>query len=54
MITSLHMTHLVHFLASDSSGCFKKDKAQEVRVLARKSVGSSDSSISIQIPQTIE
>lgn len=53
-IASMHMTHLAHLLASASHGRFKKDKAQEVRVLARKSVGSSDSSISIQITQTIE
>lgn len=53
-ITSMHMTHLTHLLASASNGHFKKDKAQELRVLAQKSVGSSDSSISIQITQTIE
>ena len=54
MITSMHMTHLAHLLESASHGRFRKDKAQELRVLAQKSVGSSDSSISIQITQTIE
>lgn len=53
-ITSMHMTHLAHLLESTSHGHFKKDKAQELRVLAQKSIGSSDSSISIQITQTIE
>ena len=54
MITSMHMTHLAHLLESASHGRFRKDKAQELRVLAQKSVGSSDSSISIQITQTVE
>ena len=53
-IASTHMTHLTHLLDSASHGRFKKDKAQELRVLARKSVGSNDSSISIQITQIIE
>ena len=53
-IASMHMTHLAHLLETTSHGHFKKDKAQELRVLAQKSVGSSDSSISIQITQTIE
>ena len=53
-IASMHMTHLTHLLDSASHGRFKKDKAQELRILAQKSVGSNDSSISIQITQTIE
>ena len=53
-IASMHMTHLVHLLQTASNGHFKKDKAQELRALAQKSIGSSDSSISIQITQTIE
>ena len=53
-IASMHMTHLAHLLATTSHGRFKKDKAQALRILAQKSVGSSDSSISIQITQTIE
>ena len=53
-IASLHMTHLVHLLNSASRGRFKKEKSQELRVLAQRSVGSNDSSISIQITQTIE
>jgi transposase len=53
-IASMHMTHLAHLLETASHGHFKKDKAQELRVLAQKSVGSNDSSISIQITQTIE
>ena len=53
-IASMHMTHLAHLLESASHGHFLKDKAQELRILAQKSVGSSDSSISIQITQTVE
>lgn len=46
-IASMHMTHLVHLLGVTSHGHFKKDKALELRVLAQKSVGSSDGSLSI-------
>ncbi|MBR4426727.1 MAG: transposase, partial [Spirochaetales bacterium] len=53
-IASMHMTHLTHLLESASHGRFKKEKAQELRILAQKSVGSNDSSISIQITQSIE
>ena len=53
-IASMHMTHLAHLLETTSHGRFKKDKAQALRIHAQKSVGSSDSSISIQITQTIE
>ena len=54
LIASMHMTHLANLLKVASHGHFKKERAQELRVLAQKSVGSSDSSISIQITQTIE
>lgn len=53
-IASVHMTHLTTLLQVASHGHFKKEKAQELRILAQKSVGSNDSSISIQITQTIE
>lgn len=54
LIASMHMTHLTHLLVSASHGRFKKDKAQQLRALAQKSVGSNDESLSIQITQTIE
>ncbi len=54
LIASMHMTHLANLLRVASHGHFKKDKALELRVLAHRSVGSNDSSISIQITQTIE
>ena len=53
-IASMHLTHLKHLLSSNSHGRFKKDTAVELRVLAQKSVGSSDNSLSIQITQSIE
>ena len=53
-IASMHMTHLAHLLQEAFHGHFGKDKARELRVLAQKSVGVSDSSLSIQITQTIE
>lgn len=52
-ISSMHMTHLSHLLAAASHGHFKKEQAKELRVLAQKSVGASDSSLSIQITHTI-
>ena len=53
-IASMHMTHLAHILEVASHGHFGKDKARELRVLAQKSVGINDSSLSIQITHTIE
>ena len=53
-IASMHMTHLAHILEKASHGHFGKDTARELRVLAQKSVGINDSSLSIQITQTIE
>lgn len=53
-ITSMHLTHLTHLLKSSSHGHFQKETAIELRVLAQKSVGTSDKSLSIQITQSIE
>lgn len=52
-IASMHMTHLSNLLAKSSHGHFTKEQAKELRALAQKSVGASDSSLSIQITQTI-
>ena len=52
-ISSMHMTHLAHILEVASHGHFGKDKARDLRVLAQKSVGVNDSSLSIQITHTI-
>ena len=53
-IASMHLTHLSHVLEDASHGHFTKDHARELRVLAKKSVGINDSSLSLQITQTIE
>ena len=53
-IASVHMTHLAHLLEVASHSHFGKEKARELRVLAQKSVGVNDSSLSIQITHTIE
>ena len=42
-IASMHMTHLAHLLKVNSHGRFDKEMAQQLRVLAQKSVGASDS-----------
>ena len=52
-IASVHMTHLSHLLTTASHGHFNKETARQLRALAQKSVGNSDSTVSIQITQTI-
>ena len=52
-IASMHMTHLASLLMKNSRGHFTKERAKKLRVLARKSVGTSDSALSIQITHSI-
>ena len=52
-IASMHMTHLASLLIKNSHGHFTREQAKELRVLARKSVGTSDSALSIQITHSI-
>ena len=52
-IASMHLTHLKNLLVSNSHGHFKKEIALELRVLAQKSVGNFDKSLSVQITQSI-
>ncbi|MDO4522933.1 MAG: IS110 family transposase [Eubacteriales bacterium] len=52
-IASMLMTHLANLLAKSSHGHFTKEQAKELRVLTQKSVGASDSALSIQITHTI-
>ena len=52
-IASMHMTHLASLLMKNSRGHFTREQAKELRVLARKSVGTSDSALSIQITHSI-
>ena len=53
LISTMHMTHLANLLVKASKGHYTKEKAKELRVLAQQSVGSSDSSISIQITHMV-
>ena len=53
-IASMQMPHLAHLLEVASHGHFGKEKARELKILAQKSVGVNDSSLSIQITRTIE
>ena len=48
------LTHLAHLLKVNLHGRFDKKMAQQLRVLAQKSVGASDSSLSIQVTHTIQ
>ena len=48
------MITVAHLLEVASHGHFDKQTAKELRVLAQKSVGMNDSSLSIQITHTIE
>ena len=52
-ISSMHMTHLASLLMKTSHGHFTREHAKELRVLAWKSVGTSDSALSIQITHSI-
>ena len=52
-VASMHMTHMAHLLEVSSHGHFSKEDAKVLRVLAQKSVGASDSALSIQVTQTI-
>lgn len=50
----MHMTHLTHLLKVNSHGHFDKETAQQLRILAQKSVGANDSALSIQITHIIQ
>ena len=52
-IASMHMTHLASLLMKNSRGHFTREQSKELRVLAWKSVGTSDSVLSIQITHSI-
>ena len=50
----MHMTHLAHLLKVNSHGHFDKEMAQQIKVLAQKSVGAKDSALSIQVTHTLQ
>lgn len=53
LVASMHLTHLAHLLEANSHGRFKKDMARELRVLAKRSVGSGDRALALQITNSI-
>ena len=53
LISECNLTHLSHLLSDNSKGKFKRDKAIEIRDLARKSIGSNSDSVAFELKQTI-
>lgn len=53
-IAALHLTYLGNLLRKASHGHFGKEEAIALKSLAKSSVGTSDTSVSIQITQTLE
>lgn len=52
-ISQCHMTHLVSLLAKNSRGHYHRDKASEIRELARNSIGSNSPALAFELQQTI-
>lgn len=53
-IAALHLTYLGNLLRKASHGHFGKEEAIALKSLAKSSVGTSDTSVSIRITQTLE
>lgn len=52
-IAECNLTHLTHLLSNNSYKHFGRDKAIEIRELAKKSIGLNSDSISFELKQTI-
>ena len=52
-IAECNLTHLTHLLLNNSNKMFGKDKAIQIRELARKSIGLNSNSVSFELKQTI-
>lgn len=52
-IAKCNLTHLTHLLSDNSYKHFGRDKAIEIRDLARKSIGLNSNSVSFELKQTI-
>ncbi len=52
-IAECNLTHLTHLLSDSSYKHFGRDKAIEIRELARKSIGLNSDSVSFELKQTI-
>lgn len=52
-VASCHLTHLTKLLENTSKGRYSKDKAAEIRTVARQSIGSSMPAKSLELKHTI-
>lgn len=52
-IAECNLTHLTHLLSDNSNKKFDRDKAIQIRELARKSIGLNSDSVSFELKQTI-
>lgn len=52
-IAECNLKHLTHLLSENSNKKFDRDKAIEIRELAKKSIGLNSSSVSFELKQTI-
>lgn len=52
-IAECNLTHLTHLLLNNSNKMFGKDKAIQIRELARNSIGLNSNSVSFELKQTI-
>jgi transposase len=52
-VSNVNITKLTNLLSSNSRGKFKRDKADELKALAKKSVASPNSDLSFQVKNTI-
>lgn len=53
MIAKMHLTRLTHLLSKTSKGHYKQSHAVQLKELASQSVGIKDSTLSLQIFQSI-
>lgn len=52
-IANCHLTRLVNLLSSNSRGRYQRDKAVEIRELARNSIGSNSPALGFELQQVI-
>ena len=52
-IAECNLTHLTHLLSDNSNKKFDREKALQIRDLARKSIGLNSNSVSFELKQTI-
>ena len=52
-IAECNLTHLTHLLSNNSNKKFDRDKAIEIREIARKSIGTPSESVAFELKQTI-